>query len=169
MQRTDRLPGGTGSGPTRKCSEHLRWERSSCGANFKLRKPRLHSGAACDTPGTTEIPKVPPIPEIVWQQPSETSTNQSNLNIINNDLTIQYTQETSKRTVASQTSPPKGTQLQNYVDATEHPPGNQTGNEPVPFLICSKNCPTDTQNSEKHITVHLLEVQQFHPSPPQPH
>ena len=68
---------------------------------------------------------------------------------------MQYTQEASKTTVASQTSPPKGTQPQNYVVATEHPPGNQTGNEPKPFLNCSKNCPTDIQDSEQHVTTTL--------------
>ena len=34
----------------------------------------------------------------------------------------------------------------------EHPPGNQTGNEPVLFFNCSKNCPTVFQNSEQHVT-----------------
>ena len=36
----------------------------------------------------------------------------------------------------------RGTQPQNHVDTTEHPLGNQTGNEPVPFLDCSKNSST---------------------------
>ena len=52
--------------------------------------------------------------------------------------------------------PPKGTQPQNYVATTEHPPVNQTGNEPVPFLNCSKNCSTDTQNPEKHVMTTLI-------------
>ena len=51
---------------------------------------------------------------------------------------------------ASRTSPPKGIQPKNHVIATEQPPGNQTGNEPVPFLICSHSCPTEIQESEKH-------------------
>ena len=34
----------------------------------------------------------------------------------------------------------------------EQPSGNQTGNEPVSFLNCSKNCPTDIQNTEQHVT-----------------
>ena len=67
------------------------------------------------------------------------------LNYINMD-------STSKATVVSQTSPPKGSQPQNYVDTTEQPSGNQTGNEPVPFLNCSKNCPTNIRNSEQHVT-----------------
>ena len=47
---------------------------------------------------------------------------------------------------------PKGTQPQNYVVTTEQLPGNQTGNEPVPLLNCSKNCPTDIQKPEQHVT-----------------
>ena len=82
----------------------------------------------------------------MWQQPTETITYHSNLNNTNND-------STSKTTVATQTSPAKGTtQPQNNVVTTEHPPGNQTGNEPVPFLNCSKSYSTDIQNSEQHIT-----------------
>ena len=65
------------------------------------------------------------------------------------NLQNKYFQKTSKTTVASQTSPPRGTQPQNYVVATEHPTGNQTGKEPVPFLNCFKNRPTDIQNSEQ--------------------
>ena len=52
---------------------------------------------------------------------------QCNLNNTDNDSTIYYTQESSKTTVASQTLPPKGTQPQNYVVATQHPQGNQQG------------------------------------------
>ena len=77
----------------------------------------------------------------------ENITDQVNLNNTNNDSIIHYTQE--KKTVASQMPPPKGTQPKNYVATTEHPPGNQIGNEPVPLLTCSKNCPTDIQNSEQ--------------------
>ena len=34
----------------------------------------------------------------------------------------------------------------------EQPSGNQTESEPVPFLNCFKNCPTNIQNSEQHVT-----------------
>ena len=101
--------------------------------------PHLHSAADIDTLETNKIPTLPPIPEVVWQQPAENITIQANLNNTKNDFT-------SKTNVASQMSPPKGTQTQNYVVTTDHLPGNQTGNEPVPFLNCSKNCPTDIQN-----------------------
>ena len=74
--------------------------------------PRLHSGAACDRPETNQISKLPPIPEVVWQQPTEMVTNQDNLSNITNESTI-------KTNVASQTSPPNGTQTQNHVETTE--------------------------------------------------
>ena len=123
----------------------VRWEYPSRSPNFKLETPCLCSGAAFDRPDTNERPKLPPIPEVVWQQPSETSTSQGILNSINND-------STSMTTVASQTSPRKGTQPQNYVVTTKQPSGNQTGKEPVPFLNRSKNSTTDIQKSEQHVT-----------------
>ena len=110
--------------------------------------PRLHSGAACDRPETNEISKLPPIPEVVWQQLTEIVTNHDNLNNTNNDSTL-------KTNVASQTSPPKATQPQSHVVATEHPPKSQTRNEPVPFLDCSNNSSTDTQNTKQHVVTTL--------------
>ena len=106
--------------------------------------PRLYSGAACDRPETNKISKLPPIPEVVWQQSTEIVTNQDNLNNTNNDSTV-------KTNVASQTPPPKGTQPQNHVDAMEQPSRNQTGNEPVSSLGCSTNSSTNTQNTEQHV------------------
>ena len=41
--------------------------------------------------------------------------------------------------------------------ATEQSPEKQTGNEPVPFLNCSKNFPTNIQDSEHHATTTLTE------------
>ena len=112
--------------------------------NFKITMPRLQSGAACDRPETNQITKLPPIPEVVWQQPTEIVTNQDNLNDTTNDSNL-------KSNVANQTSPPKGTQPQSHVVATERPSGNLTGNEPVPFLDCSKKSSTHTQNTEQHV------------------
>ena len=70
---------------------------------------------------------------------------QDNLNSINKDSTL-------KTDVASQTTPLKGAQPQKYVETTEQSSGNQTGNEPVLFLSCSKDSSTDNQNAEQHIT-----------------
>ena len=104
---------------------------------------RLHFGPACDRPETNEKSKFLPIPEVVWRQPTENDTNQDELNNITNDSTL-------KTNVASQTSPPKGTQPLNHVDATEHSSG-KTGNEPVPFLDCPEVSSTNTQNTEQHV------------------
>ena len=106
--------------------------------------PRLHSEAASDRPERHEKPKLPPIPEIVWQQHTENDSKQDNLNNNNKDSTL-------KANVASQTLPPKGTQSEDYMDTTEHPPGNQTGNDPVPFLDCPKNSSTNTKSTEQHV------------------
>ena len=103
--------------------------------------PRLHTGPACDRPETNEKSKLPLIPGVVWQQPTEKDTNQDNLNNITNDSTL-------KTNVASQTSPPKGTQPQNHVDTTKQSSG-KTGKEPVPFLDCPKKSSTITQNTEQ--------------------
>ena len=80
----------------------------------------------------------------MWQQPTENVTDQDNLNKTTNDSTL-------KTNVASQTSPPKGTQPQNHVDTTEQPSGNQTGNEQVLFFDSSKNYSTNTQSTEQHV------------------
>ena len=105
--------------------------------------PRLHSGAARDRP-EKKISKLPRFPEVVWQQPTENSTNHDNINDTTGDSTL-------KTNVASQTSPPKGTQPQNHVDTTEQSSGNQTGKEQVLFFDCSKNYSTNTQNTEQHV------------------
>ena len=141
---TKKTTGRTEPRSTEKCSKQLRRQCPSCSPSFKLKTPRLHSGAVCDRPETNEIFKLPPFPEVAWQQPAEIVTNQDNLKNLNIDPTL-------KTNVASQTSPPKGTQPQNHVDTTEQSSGNQTGNEPVLFLDCSMNYCTNTQNRERHV------------------
>ena len=71
-------------------------------------------------------------------------TDQDNLNNTKNNSTF-------KTNVASKTSPPKETQPQNHIVATERPSGNQTGNEPLSFLNCCKNSSTDIQSTEQHV------------------
>ena len=136
--------GGTEPKPAKHCSKQLRWKCPSCSPSFKLKTPRLHSGAAYDRPETNEKYKLPPIPDVVWQQPTEIATEQDNLNKTTNVLTL-------RTNVASQTSPTKETQPQNHVDTTEQSSGNETGNEPLPFLDCPKNSSTNTQNTEQHV------------------
>ena len=57
--------GRTKSSPIEKCSRQLRSECPSCSPNFKLKTPRLHSGAAFDRRDISELPKLPPIPEVL--------------------------------------------------------------------------------------------------------
>ena len=72
--------------------------------------PRLHSGAATDRPEATHL-TLPPIPEVVWQQPQETY-----LINIHNDLTIKTHKHShrskQKNDVEAQTSPIKETSSQ---------------------------------------------------------
>ena len=69
--------------------------------------PRLHSGAATDRPETTHL-KLPPIPEVVWQQPQETDLPNI-YQTFNNDTHKNTHMPESKHTsdVESQTSPKK--------------------------------------------------------------
>ena len=97
--------GRTKSSPTENCPKQLRWECSSCSPNLKVETARLHLGTACDRPETTEKPKLLLIPEVVWRQPPETITKQCNSNNTKNGSTKQNTQQTSKTTEVSQTSP----------------------------------------------------------------
>ena len=100
--------------------------------------PRLHSGAAIDRPETTNL-LLPPIPEVVWQQPQETHL----INIHKTSAT-----ETHKNThmpkfrprndVESQTSPMKETSPQVSGSSKESFLGNQTGSTPVQNLNNSK-------------------------------
>ena len=146
-QRTDRLPRTDDrkdkTKSNRKYPKQLRWECSRCSPSSELEMPHLRSGAACDRPETTEIPKIPRTPEVVRQQPTETITNQYNLKNSSNLSPKYCTQENSKRSVANQPSPPKGNKAQNSLVATKHTPGNQRGNEPVPLPNCSKNRTND--------------------------
>ena len=69
--------------------------------------PRVHSGAATDRPEVTQL-TLPPIPEVVWQQPQET-----HLTNIYNDSTNKTHKHThtpkQKNDVEAETSPIKET------------------------------------------------------------
>ena len=96
--------------------------------------PRLHSRPACDRPEINAKSKLPPSPEVVWQQPLENDTKQDNLNNINKDSTL-------KTNVASQISPPKENKPQSHVDTTEQPPGIKQGMSQYRSLITPKILP----------------------------
>ena len=107
-EQTDHLPGIDDRKEKTKSNREMRkaiqmgLSKMQRSPNFKLTTPRLHCGTACDRPETKEISKLPSIPAVVWQQPTEIITDQDNLNNTNNNSTL-------KTDVASQTSPPKGT------------------------------------------------------------
>ena len=107
--------------------------------------PRLHSGAAIDRP---EL-KLPPIPEVVWQQPQETYVP---------NIYQTFNKETHKNThmpeskhrsdVESQTSPIKETSSQVSVSRAEPLLGNQTRSALVPSLNDSKKPGSEIQRND---------------------
>ena len=104
--------------------------------------PSLHSGAAIDRPEVTHL-TLPPIPEVVWQQPQET-----HLTNIHNDLTNKTHKHThtpkQKNDVEAQTSPKKETSSQVSGSDTESLLEKQTRSIPV-------QCPNDSNKQQNEI------------------
>ena len=121
MQPIGRVPGREDREDKIKSKKELfkmtQMKIASFSPEFKLNMPRLHSGAATDRPEATHL-TLPPIPEVVWQQPQETY-----LNNIHNDLTNKTHQHThtpkQKKDVEAQTSPMKETSSQESGSKTE--------------------------------------------------
>ena len=103
--------------------------------------PRLHSGAAIDRPETT---KLPPIPEVVWQQPQET-----HLIDIHNKSTHNIKR---KNDVEAQASPIKETSSQVSGSDTESLLEKQTRSTPVQYPIDSKKHQLEIQRNETDMT-----------------
>ena len=81
-----------------------------------MKKPHLHSGVTIDRPETTELP---PIPEVVWQQPQETLLIDIHSKSTNNNK--------RKNDVEAQTSPIEKTSSQVSGTDTEPLLKNQLG------------------------------------------
>ena len=114
--------------------------------------PRLHSGAAVDRPETTHL-KLPPTPEVVWQQPQETHVSNIYQTITNELHKITHMPESQQRSdVESQTSPIKETSPQVSVSSTEPLLGNQTRSPLVPSLNDSKKPSSEIQGYETDMT-----------------
>ena len=114
--------------------------------------PRLHSGAAIDRPETTQL-KLPPIPEVFWQQHQETHV--PNIYQTCNNQTHENThmpESKQSSDVESQTSPIKETSPQVSVSSTEPLPGNQTRSPPVLSLNDSKKPSSEIQRYEADMT-----------------
>ena len=108
--------------------------------------PRLHSGAAIDRPEVTHL-TIPPIPEVVWQQPQET-----HLTTIRNDFTNETHKDThmpkQKNDVEAQTSPIKETSSQVSGSDTESSLDNQTRSIPVQWPNDSNKQQNEFQRNE---------------------
>ena len=108
--------------------------------------PRLHSGAATDRPEVTHL-TLPPIPEVVWQQPQENRVTN-----INNDLTNKIQNDThtpkQKNDVEAQTSQIKETSPQTSGSNTELLLRSQTRSTPVQCLDDSNKQPNEIQRNE---------------------
>ena len=110
--------------------------------------PRLHAGAANDRPETAHL-KLPPIPELVWQQPQETHVPNIYQILTNETYKDTHTPESRQRSdVEPQTSPIKETSSQVSVSSTEPLLGNQTRSALVPSLNDSKKPNSESQRNE---------------------
>ena len=113
---------------------------------------RLHSVAAIDRPETT---KLPPIPDVVWQQPRET-----HLTIIHKTSTIEthknsHKPEFTKRNdVESQRSPMKETSPPVFGSNTESLLENQTRSTPLQSPNDSKKQQHEIQRNQTDKTTY---------------
>ena len=107
-----------------------------------MNMPRLYSGAATDRPEVTHL-TLPPIPEVIWQQPRET-----HLTTIINDFTSETHKDThmpkQKNDVEAQTSPIKETSSKVSGSDSKSSLDNQTRSIPV-------QCPNDSNKQQNEI------------------
>ena len=113
--------------------------------------PRLHSGAAIDRPEVTHL-KLPPIPEVVWQQPQETHLTNTH-NVLTNDThkDTHIPEFQQKNNVEAQTSPIYETSSQVSGSDTETLLENQTRSIPV-------QCPNDSKTQQNEIQRHETDL-----------
>ena len=116
--------------------------------------PRLYPGAAIDRP---EVPHItlPPIPEVVWQQPQE--NHLTNIHNVGTKETHKdtYIPECKQRIdVEAHTSPIKETSFQVSGSDTESLLENQTRNIPVRCLNDSKKQQNEIQQNETDLTTY---------------
>ena len=110
--------------------------------------PRLHSGAAIDRPEVTQL-TLPPIPEVVWQQPQKT-----HLTNIHYDLTNKTHKHTHTNDVEAQTSPIKEKSSPKSGSDTESLLENQTRSSPVQCLNDSNKQQNEIQRNEIGLTTY---------------
>ena len=114
--------------------------------------PRLHSGAAIDGPEVTHL-TLPPIPEVVWQQPQE--THLTNIHNVRTDESHKDTHiPKQKNDVEAQTSPINETSLEVSGSDTESLLENQTRSIPVQCPNDSKKQQIEIQRNETDMTTY---------------
>ena len=114
--------------------------------------PRLHSGAAIDRPEVTQL-TLPPIPEVVWQQPQETHLTNSH-NYLTNETHKDTHTPKKKNDVEAQASPIKETSSQVYGSDTESLLENQTRSIPVQYPNDSKKQQNEIQQDETDLSTY---------------
>ena len=118
--------------------------------------PRLHSGAAIHRLETTET--IPPIiPELVWQQPPDTSVETPKLVNTQNDTTIEsnqtnHTPESQRVDIKPQTSPLNGTSEQIAGSDTEPIQEYDTMSSAVLLVKNSQNRQHEIRKTENDST-----------------
>ena len=114
--------------------------------------PRLHSEAATHRPEVTCL-TLPPIPEVVWQQPQD-----NHVINIHNDLTNEIHKDThtpkQKNDAEAQASPIKETSSQITGSDTESLLENQTRSIPVQCPNGSKKQQNEIQRKEIGLTTY---------------
>ena len=116
--------------------------------------PRLHSRAAIDRPEVTHL-TLPPIPEVVWQQPQETHlTNSHNVLINGTHKNTHIFEFKQSNDVEAQTSPIKETSSQVSGSDTESLLESQTTSTPVQCLNDSKKQQNEIQRNETDIATY---------------
>ena len=108
-----------------------------------MKMPRLHSGTAIDRPETF---KIPPIPEVVWQQLQETHS----IDIYKNSTT----NSKRKNDVKSKMSPKRETSSQVSL-GPNHSWEKQTRSMPV-------QCPNDSKKQQPLIQPNETDMKTYH-------
>ena len=115
---------------------------------------RLHPGAAIDRPEVIHL-TLPPIPEVVWQQPEETYlTNIHNVGTNETHKDTYIPEWKQRNNVESQTLPIKETSSQVSGSDTESLLKNQTRSIPVQCPNDSKKQQNEIQRNETDLTTY---------------
>ena len=169
MQPINRLPGTeypkdkirSKKEPTKK----TRMKLLRLQPKFKMKMPRLHSGATIDRPEVTHS-TLPSIPQVVWQQPQLTHlTNILNVSTNETHKNTPIPELNERNEVEAQTLPIKDTSSQISGSDTESLLENQTRSIPVQCPKDSKKQQNEIQRNETDMTAY--DIGDDNSSPPE--